>query len=70
MKIVTQRPIGKTPAGTTLELDSDNAAKLIASGAAVAVPDLVEPGATDGVRHRVAQQNEEAAVAAATKKSS
>lgn len=60
--LIAQRPIGTIPAGTVIEADSENAARFIASGTALEVSPLVEPGATDAVRHRVAQEKEEAAV--------
>jgi hypothetical protein len=61
-KLIAQRQIGGIAPGEVVEADPDNAAAFVASGAAVEVSPLVEPGATDAVRHRVAQEKEEAAV--------
>ncbi|MEK6225797.1 MAG: hypothetical protein AABM40_05805 [Chloroflexota bacterium] len=66
-KLITQRPVGTIPAGTVIEADGDNAARFIASGDAVEVHPLAGAGADVGVRHRVAQEQEQAAVERAKK---
>jgi hypothetical protein len=66
-EIITLRPIAGIPAGTPVEVDSDLAGRLIASGAAVEVSPLAGAGAHEGVRHRVAQEKEQAAVERAKK---